>query len=224
MFRIFDIFFSSLALIFLSPLILILVVILRFTGEGKIFFLQNRIGHNFVDFKVIKFATMKKNSPFIGTRTLTIKNDPRILPVGHYLRKTKINELPQLINIILGQMSLIGPRPLTKEALKTYSYEEQKLIFSIRPGLSGIGSIIFRNEEEILSLSKANKYYANHIAPYKKKLESWYIHNKSVKYYFLCIFITIWTVIFPNSKLVWKIFKTIPEPPENIKKELNFYN
>lgn len=224
MFRIFDIFFSSLALIFLSPLILILVVILRFTGEGKIFFLQNRIGRNFVDFKVIKFATMKKNSPFIGTKTLTVKNDPRILPVGHYLRKTKINELPQLINIILGQMSLIGPRPLTKEALKTYSYEEQKLIFSIRPGLSGIGSIIFRNEEEILSLSKANKYYANHIAPYKKKLESWYIHNKSVKYYFLCIFITIWTVIFPNSKLVWKIFKTIPEPPENIKKELNFYN
>ena len=114
--RFFDIFFSGLALLVLSPLFIILILILRFSGEGEIFFLQERIGKDNKPFMLFKFATMLKNSPHIGTGTITVKNDPRVLPIGKFLRKSKINELPQLINIFKGDMSSIGPRPLTLKA------------------------------------------------------------------------------------------------------------
>ena len=107
--RIFDIVFSTAALLFLSPLILPIVIVLRFSGEGEVFFLQERIGKNGKLFKLFKFATMLKDSPNLGTGTVTMKNDPRILPVGKFLRTTKNNELPQLLNIFLGDMSIIGP-------------------------------------------------------------------------------------------------------------------
>ena len=110
--RFFDVFLSSIALIFLSPLLLPIIIILKLTGEGEVFFMQERIGRNGRLFKLIKFATMLKNSPNLGTGTVTMKHDPRILPVGKFLRKTKINELPQLLNILLGDMSVVGPRLL----------------------------------------------------------------------------------------------------------------
>ena len=99
------------ALVLLSPLLLPLMFILRVTGEGEIFFPQSRVGRGGKDFKLYKFATMLKDSPNMGTGTVTVKNDPRVLPMGGFLRKTKINELPQLINIFNGDMSVIGPRP-----------------------------------------------------------------------------------------------------------------
>ena len=111
--RFFDIFFSGLALLFLSPLLVPIFIILKFSGEGEVFFLQERIGKGGDVFKLFKFATMLKDSPNIGTGTVTMKGDPRVLPVGKFLRKTKINELPQLLNIFFGDMSVIGPRPLT---------------------------------------------------------------------------------------------------------------
>ena len=107
--RFFDIFFSGLALLVLSPLLVPIVLILRFSGEGEIFFLQERIGKGGQVFKLFKFATMLKDSPNIGTGTVTMKGDPRVLPVGKFLRKTKINELPQLLNIFFGDTSVIGP-------------------------------------------------------------------------------------------------------------------
>ena len=140
--RFFDLVFSSLALVILSPLLFPIIVILRLSGEGEIFFLQDRVGKNGKVFKLFKFATMLKDSPNIGSGTLTIKNDPRILPVGKLLRKTKINELPQLLNIFFGDMSLIGPRPLAIQNFNSYSKEIQNTITLVRPGLSGIGSII----------------------------------------------------------------------------------
>lgn len=215
--RFFDILFSVLALTSLSPLLLPIMIILARTGEGKIFFSQERIGKNKTTFHLLKFATMLENSPNIGTGTITTKNDPRILPVGKFLRKTKINELPQLINIFLGDMSVIGPRPLTMETFSLFSSDIQSNIISVRPGLSGIGSIIFRNEEEIIQTQEnAKEFYASEIAPYKGELERWYLANASVFIYFTCIFFTVWLVLFPRSKIVWKTMRTLPKPPATL--------
>ena len=122
--RFFDIIFSGFLLLILLPLFLVVIIILRFTGEKEIFFLQERVGMNRKIFNLYKFATMLKNSPNIGTGTLTIKDDARVLPVGVFLRKSKINELPQLLNIFFGDMSFIGPRPLTQQTFNQYSENE----------------------------------------------------------------------------------------------------
>jgi len=221
--RVFDLFFSFLALVVLSPLLIPIVIILRFTGEGEIFFFQERIGKKGKIFKLFKFATMLKNSPNIGSGTLTIKNDPRVLPVGKVLRKTKINELPQLLNILKGNMSIIGPRPLAMQSFNSYSKEAQNSIKLVRPGLSGIGSIIFRNEEEIMDdVNSPIDFYDNSIAPYKGSLEEWFVKHKGISIYFLSIFLTLWAVFFPKTKLPWKVFKGLPKPPEELKQKLNF--
>ena len=221
--RFFDILFSGLALVVLSPFFLLIILILKLSGEGEIFFSQERIGKEGKIFMLLKFATMLKDSPNIGTGTLTVKGDPRILPVGKFLRKTKINELPQLINIFLGDMSVIGPRPLTVESFSSYSLTIQELIKQVRPGLSGIGSIIFRDEEEILDDSMASvDFYNNIIAPYKGSLEEWYVSNKDLRIYFIAIFITIWKIFMPNTKIAWKVFRNLPDPPVQLKKALNY--
>ena len=120
MIRLFDIFFSGIALLILSPIFLVLILVLKFSGEGKIFFLQERVGKSGTYFKLFKFVTMIENSSNLGTGTITIENDPRILPLGHFLRKTKLNELPQLLNVFLGDMSVIGPRPQTKRCFNAF--------------------------------------------------------------------------------------------------------
>ena len=215
--RIFDLIFSSLALVVLSPLLIPIIFLLRVTGEGEIFFLQKRIGKDGELFHLIKFVTMLKDSPMIGTGTVTMKNDPRVLPVGSFLRKTKINELPQLLNIFFGHMSVIGPRPLTEETFSAYSDETKSIVSSVRPGLSGIGSIIFRDEEEIMQGQSASlDFYSRTIAPYKGLLEEWFVSNKSLGIYFLCILITCYAVIFPKSNIAWKVFKSLPTPPKEL--------
>lgn len=221
--RCFDIFFSGIALIFLFPLLVLVAITLRFTGEGEIFFLQDRIGKSGKKFKLFKFATMLKNSPSMGTGTVTMKNDPRVLPVGILLRKTKINELPQLLNIFFGDMSVVGPRPLTAQTFGAYSDKTQSLIKQVRPGLSGIGSIIFRGEEEIMHGATASiDFYANIIAPYKGALEEWFVLNKSLYIYFAAIFVTAWAVLIPKTKVAWRVFKDLPEPPAELKQALNY--
>lgn len=220
MIRFFDLFFSLLALVCLLPLFVPIIVILRFTGEHEIFFLQERVGKDGKLFKLIKFATMLKDSPNIGTGTVTIKDDPRILPFGKFLRKTKINELPQLINILKGDMSVVGPRPQTIRCFNAFPEYLQKEIIKVKPGLSGIGSIVFRNEEEILDSAVGDRleFYDKVIAPYKGELEKWFVNNRSLKNYFLIIFATIWIVLFPKSKLHWKLFKNLPPIPPELKK------
>ena len=225
MIRFFDVLLSAIALLLLLPLFLPITILLKSTGEGEIFFLQERIGKDGKKFKLFKFATMLKNSPNIGTATVTMKNDPRVLPVGRFLRKTKINELPQLLNIFFGDMSFIGPRPLTSQAFESYSDNTKRLIKKVRPGLSGIGSIVFRAEEEIMHGATGSiDFYENVIAPYKGKLEEWFVINKSFYIYFLAIFITAWAVLIPSTKIVWRVFKDLPEPPNNLKHALNFTN
>ena len=124
-----DILISSIALIVLMPIFIPIILILKFTGEGEIFYFQERVGLNNKTIKIYKFATMLKNSEQIGSGIYTAKNDPRILPFGNFLRKTKINELPQIINILVGEISLVGPRPLIRRTFELYELSHQKLYF-----------------------------------------------------------------------------------------------
>ncbi len=221
--RFFDILFSGIALFLLFPLLMPILITLKLSGEGEVFFLQERIGKSGDKFMLFKFATMLKNSPNIGTGTVTMRDDPRVLPVGKFLRKTKINELPQLLNIFFGDMSVIGPRPLTAQTFGVYSKSTQDLIKQVRPGLSGVGSIIFRDEEEIMQGATASvDFYANVIAPYKGTIEEWFVANNSMYIYFMAIFVTAWTVLIPSTKIAWRVFKDLPEPPAELKQVLNF--
>ena len=219
--RLLDITLSATALLILAPLLLLVILLLRCTGEGEIFFPQKRIGKHGAVFSLLKFATMLKDSPNIGTGTVTVKGDHRVLPVGRMLRKTKINELPQLFNILLGQMSLIGPRPLTEQTFSAYTLEVQTEVVKVRPGLSGVGSIVFRDEENILNGQNASlDFYSDIVAPYKGQLEVWFVSNNSTKNYFLLIMATVIVVIFPNSKIVWKLFPKLPKPSPALEKLL----
>lgn len=215
--RIFDVIFSLIALFFLSPILIIVCLILLSTGEHKIFYFQDRIGLNGNKFKVFKFVTMLENSPNIGTGTITGKNDPRILPVGRVLRKTKINELPQLANVLLGDMSLIGPRPHAARDLEGVSNDLLQEIMRCKPGLSGVGSIFFRNEEEILqTFDDPRPFYDSVVAPFKAELELWYIKNKSIRLYFVLIILTVTSVIFGKSHSQFIRFADFPSLPEEL--------
>ena len=221
--RIFDILLSSIALIILSPLLIPICILLRLTGEGEVFYLQERVGMGGISFKLYKFATMLKNSPNLNTGTVTLKNDPRILPAGKFLRKTKINELPQLLNILFGDMSIIGPRPLTAQTFGAYSAKSREAVKKIRPGLSGIGSIIFRCEEDLLAGKNGTlDFYGEVIAPYKGLLEEWYVANQNIRTYFVAILTTAWVVLCPKSTVPWRVFPGLPAPPKNIAQELNY--
>jgi lipopolysaccharide/colanic/teichoic acid biosynthesis glycosyltransferase len=224
MIRATDLLGSLFLLIIISPLLLLVAVVLKFTGEGRVFFYQRRIGINRKPFSIIKFATMKENSPNIGAGMITLKEDPRILPVGKVLRKTKINELPQLINIILGQMSFIGPRPMTDNIFYLYSDEAQYELSKMKPGLSGIGSIFFRSEENILTGDYSSKdFYAENISPYKGMLEMWYAKNVCYSIYILLLFLTIYVVLFPRARVsfLWKFFPNLPVPTRKLRSLLN---
>ncbi len=212
--RIFDIFFSGIALLVFTPLLVPIAIALKFSGEGEIFYAQQRVGRSGKMFALLKFATMLKDSPNLGTGTVTVKNDPRVLPLGNFLRKTKINELPQLLNIFFGDMSVVGPRPQTLRCFEAFNADVKEQIIKVRPGLSGIGSIIFRDEESLLhNASDPVAYYDSIIAPYKGEVEKWYINNQSLTNYFLLIFMTLWVVIFSKSQIAWKVFSDLPKPP-----------
>lgn len=219
--RFFDIVFPSLALLVLSPLLVPIAILLRLTGEGEIFFLQERVGRGGKTFKIYKFATMLKNSPNVGTGTVTLKNDPRILPMGGFLRKTKLNELPQLLNILNGDMSVIGPRPQTRRCFDAFTPAVQQAVIQVRPGLSGIGSIVFRDEENMMHGHQDPAYFYDHvISPYKGALEEWYVTNQGLWTYFMLIGLTIWVVLFPHSKAVGRMLGTLPKPGPELDRAL----
>ena len=208
-----DLLLSSVALLVLSPLLLPVIVMLRLTGEGKVFYRQDRVGKGGKLFGLLKFATMLENSPNMTGGDITVRNDPRVLPFGRILRKTKINELPQLLNVFLGDMSIIGPRPLTPRTFSHYSDDIQKQISTLKPGLSGIGSIIFRDEESILANSQKPHLdcYKEDIAPYKGALEIWYKEHQGFLLDVSLIFLTVWVILFSNSRLPHKLFSDLPK-------------
>ncbi|MCG5497810.1 sugar transferase [Ectothiorhodospira haloalkaliphila] len=216
--RVFDVLFSGLALLVLSPLLIPVVIVLRLTGEGEIFFVQQRVGRGGKTFGLLKFATMLKDSPNLGTGTITLQDDPRILPVGKFLRATKMNELPQLINILRGDMSVIGPRPQTLRCFAGFPESSQREIVKVPPGLSGVGSIVFRAEERMMhDAENADALYDQVIMPYKGQLEEWYVQHRTLRNYFLLIVLTVWVVLFPRSGVFWRAFPDLPPPPEALR-------
>lgn len=176
--RCFDLSFAAVALLLLSPLFVVVMIVLRLTGEGEVFYIQQRIGLRSREFGLFKFVTMRKDSPKYGA--VTVEHDPRILPVGRYLRLYKVNELPQLLNVLLGHMSVVGPRPLVDETFSCYSPDAQEAVVKMKPGLTGLGSLIFRNEERILAQSEKPRLecYREDIAPLKGALEQWYLARR----------------------------------------------
>lgn len=209
--RFFDIIFSLVALIILSPLLIPIVIILKLTGEHEVFYFQKRVGLGNREFNIWKFATMMKDSPNIGTGEITLRNDPRVTRAGRFLRKTKINELPQVINVLIGDMSIVGPRPLMKKSFDLYSTEVQKVIYNTRPGITGIGSVIFRDEEKIVSESPDIQAAYKKIFQYKGAVEMWYQQHISFYTDFMIIFLTAWHIIFSESQLVYKVFPSLPK-------------
>ena len=162
---------------------------------------------------MLKFATMLRNSPNMAGGLLTTHGDPRVLPFGRFLRKTKINELPQLFNIFLGDMSIVGPRPLVDKTFDPYPEEVKAKIYSVKPGLTGIGSVVFRDEETILSQSPLppDECYAKVVAPYTGALEMWYLEHIGFLTDWKLIFLTAWVILFPKSRLVESMFRDLPK-------------
>jgi len=209
--RVLDFMIAGITVILLLPFFLPVVLLLRLTGEGEVFFRQERVGKDGQIFELLKFATMLKDSPNIGAGTLTMKDDPRVLPLGKFLRETKINELPQLYNICKGDMAIVGPRPLVPEGDRLYRPEAAKEIRSVRPGLTGIGSIMLRDEEGLYAhRSDAKDFYREVIQPYKESVELYYAHNRSIAVDIKIILLTAVAIIFPRMD-VERFFKGIPQ-------------
>jgi lipopolysaccharide/colanic/teichoic acid biosynthesis glycosyltransferase len=216
--RFIDIILSLFAIVVTLPLMIPVMIALKLSGEHYVFYLQTRVGKDGKDFAVFKFATILKDSPNLPGGVLTQKSDPRILPMGNFLRKTKINELPQLINILLGSMSFVGPRPQARKHYELYSPAIRAEIDRIRPGLTGIGSVIFRDEENLLDKVSGNRddFHDTVIAPYKGELEVWYSHHRGLWTYVALIFLTAWAVVRPGSRLYARIFRDLPPVPSKL--------
>ena len=212
----FDVLLAGGAVVVLLPLLVPVMIILLLTGEHYVFYGQKRVGYKNRQFRIWKFATMLKASPSLGTGSLTVRNDPRVFPFGRFLRNTKINEIPQLFNILLGDMSVVGPRPQMKVDFEKFPVHVQEVIYDAVPGMTGIGSVIFRDEEKWITAHEGDKheFYRDHIAPYKGELELWYQEHLTFRTDFMIVFLTAWTIIFPESGLVHKIFRDLPPRPD----------
>jgi lipopolysaccharide/colanic/teichoic acid biosynthesis glycosyltransferase len=208
--RIIDILIAAIALALLSPLLLLSMLILLFTGEHEVFFFQKRVGYKNKLFNIWKFATMLKNSPNIGTGEITLRNDPRVTAFGKILRISKLNELPQIINVFKGDMSIVGPRPLMPVSFSQYPDEIQKGIYNCKPGITGIGSLIFRDEEKIVSDAADPKAMYAKVYGYKGQLELWYQQHASLYTDIMIIFLTGWSIFFPRTRLMYRVFSNLP--------------
>ncbi len=190
MIRLFDIIFSFLGLIILLPFFVLIAVCIKLSSAGPIFFIQQRVGKDNIDFKLIKFRTMKMDADKKGLLTVGGR-DPRITGIGYFLRKVKLDELPQLINVLFGDMSLVGPRPEVRKYVDLYT-AEQKRVLCVRPGITDNASLEYFNENELLSKSSdPEKTYIGEIMPAKLQLNMKFINNQGFSSYFGIIFRTI---------------------------------
>lgn len=196
MIRFLDFIFSFLGLIFLSPIFLLIAFIIKVSSSGPIFYKQSRIGFEGVEFNVLKFRSMRLNSDKLGLITVGGR-DPRVTPVGYFLRKYKLDELPQLINVLIGEMSLVGPRPEVKKYVDLYTKEQFKVL-SIPPGITDWASIYYRDENIILGKSSdPEKDYIEKVMPDKLNYNLIYIQKYGVSEYLKIIFTTIWHIFIP---------------------------
>ena len=194
MIRFFDILFSLFGLIILSPFLLIIAVCIAIDSKGGVFYKQTRVGKNNIDFKLYKFRTMAIGSDKGSLITIGEK-DSRITKTGFFLRKYKLDELPQLINVLKGDMSLVGPRPEVRKYVDFYTPEQRKVL-TVRPGITDYASIEYIDENQILgAASDPDKAYIEQIMPDKIRYNMKYIDNQSLKEYFKLIFLTIYKII-----------------------------
>lgn len=210
--RLFDFIVSLILIILLSPVLLAIIIWLIAFRHTEILYLQERIGYRNKKFKIIKFSTMLRNAEFMTGGTITVRNDPRVTRIGKFLRRTKFNELPQLFNILIGTMSFVGPRPLVDEGFEMYTDEVKQKVYLSKPGLTGISSLLFRDEEKWVSETEMDPkdFYRYKIFPYKGELELWYYNNRSFGVDIMIIFLTALKVIRPKLSIEKKVFKDLP--------------
>lgn len=192
--RFFDIFFSAWGLLVLAPVFLILCLIIKAEGKGSCFYVQERIGKDGKPFGLYKFRTMRAGAESEGLLTVG-EHDTRITRIGYFLRKFKIDELPQLLNVLKGDMSLVGPRPEVRKYVELYT-EAQRKVLCVRPGITDYASIEYVNENELLSQAEdPNRVYIEEIMPDKIKLNMKYLEHYTLKEYFKIIFLTFKSLI-----------------------------
>jgi lipopolysaccharide/colanic/teichoic acid biosynthesis glycosyltransferase len=194
MIRFLDIIFSLIGLILLAPFLLIISIAIKINSQGSIFYKQKRVGKNNIDFYLFKFRSMYIDADKKGLLTVGGK-DSRITKVGYYLRKFKLDELPQLLNVLKGEMSIVGPRPEVRKYVDLYTTEQMKVL-TVSPGITDYASIEFRNENELLAtVEDAESYYITHIIPKKIQLNLKYINDKTIVSYFKIIFLTATNIL-----------------------------
>ncbi len=177
--RLFDIIFSFLGIVFLSPIFFLITVLMLVTSQGPVIYKQVRVGRNNKIFKILKFRTMYVNADKLGLLSVGDR-DPRITRIGYYLRKLKLDELPQLGNVLIGEMSFVGPRPEVKKYVDLYN-QEQMQVLNVRPGITDLASIEFHNENELLSYQEdPEAYYINYIMPKKLQINSEYLKERTL--------------------------------------------
>ncbi len=191
--RIFDVLFSFIVIICFFPFGLILSIMIKLSSSGSIFYKQIRIGKNGKPFQMYKFRSMKKNSDHSQKLTIGMK-DPRITRIGFFIRKYKLDEFPPFINVLIGNMSIVGPRPEVKEYVDLYSKDQMKIL-SLKPGITDYASIEYFKENELLAESKnPEKTYIEEIMPAKLKLNEKYLENQSIGH---------------DIQIIWKTIKKV---------------
>lgn len=194
MIRFFDFILSLVGLVVLAPIFIVLAIWIKTDSKGPVFYKQVRVGENGIDFGLFKFRSMVVDADKKGLITVGGR-DPRITRSGYFIRKYKLDELPQLINVLVGDMSLVGPRPEVRKYVDLYTDEQQKVL-SVKPGITDYASIEYMDENEILGKSSdPEKTYIEEIMPEKIKYNMKYIQNKNVSEYFKIIFLTLLKIV-----------------------------
>lgn len=191
----FDIVSSFVGLIALFPLFFIIALWIKSDSKGKVFFTQVRVGKDDKDFKLYKFRSMKTNFSSGGSLTVGMR-DPRVTNAGYYIRKFKLDELPQLINVLKGDMSLVGPRPEVRKYVNHYTEEQKRVVLSVRPGITDVATIEYANENKLLSeVSDPERFYISEILPAKIRLNLVFIKNPTFTHYLRIILKTVLKII-----------------------------
>lgn len=220
-----DLAVAGVGLVLLSPLLIPIVVGLRLTGEGEVFYKQTRMGYRNGRFGIYKFATMLRDSPNIGTGSITLRDDPRVTPMGGWLRRSKVNELPQILNVLFGEMSLVGPRPLMPVSFEMYDAGVKPIVYQSRPGITGIGSLVYRDEEAMVTAATESgiepaHFYRTVIYPYKGQVERWYYHHRGFKTDSLILVGTALSLVRGHEDWAARLFPDLPPRPRELTRHL----